>query len=236
MQFCYHQEAGATQILLEGEKFRHIYKSRRSCAESKLWLRNLRDDFLYAYRCQECKREQALLILESQHEFKNIPKYPLNIALAMIEPKNIEKILPFLNEMGCEKLILFWADLSQRHFRIDEKRLQRILHSSSEQCGRSDCVQLEILPHLQAVFEADSTLMLFDFEGKGLENIVVSKSPATIAIGPEGGFSPKEKQFAKEAKIQLICGGNLILRSETAATYIQANAHLFYDIIPHSES
>ena len=114
MQFLYHKEAKNSSIFLEKEEFLHL-KVRRVKEGESLNLRNLQDDFLYTYRISDLKRNSCVLSLSSQEENLTF-KSGVNLALGVIEPKIVEKILPFFNEMGLEKLILVYCEFFAKKF------------------------------------------------------------------------------------------------------------------------
>ena len=133
MQFLYHQAAGARLIQLNKGELLHLM-ALRLAPQSELFLRNLKDDYLYLYELIELGKKNATLLFKDKKE-KRRTKSLSSLALAVIEPKILERLLPFLNELNLGKLILVYADFSQRNFRIDFQRLERILIHSCEQCG-----------------------------------------------------------------------------------------------------
>jgi len=105
-------------------------------------------------------------------------------------------------------------------------RWQEILRSACRQCGRT------VLPDLKtpvsfedsvtnAVQENTLCLILWENEEKtDLKTFLRSmpQAPQVFAmVGPEGGFTTDEINFAKKSGFKLISLGKRILRSETAA-------------------
>ncbi|TNB62436.1 16S rRNA (uracil(1498)-N(3))-methyltransferase [Campylobacter helveticus] len=213
MQFLYHKEAKNPYIFLEKEDFLHL-KVRRVREGESLNLRNFEDDILYTYQVSTLKRNSCILNLIAQNQIKN-PKSGVSLALAVIEPKVLEKILPFFNEMGLEKLILVYCEFSQKNFKIDETRLKKILINSCEQCGRGDLMQIEIYESIDSFLKAYPKVVLVDFEGEKKE---FSKE-VLYFIGAEGGFSKSEREKIKE-KIAL--NSPFILKSQSAALGVLA--------------
>lgn len=216
MQFIYHPNAGESIIKLEGEQYRHLYKSRRTKQAQILKFRNLFDDYLYLYHQTLITRSNATLHLQEAIFSPNKPTHKTHIILAMISFKSIQKMLPFLNELGVEKLSLFYADFSQRDEKIDPKKIQSILINSSQQCGRSDLLKIDYFDHLKEVLELYPQINVFDFGGEALSSLM---TPDPILIGPEGGFSPKEKEILKNFPTYST-QQDLILRSESACIFV----------------
>ncbi|MBS4235370.1 16S rRNA (uracil(1498)-N(3))-methyltransferase [Campylobacter vulpis] len=208
MQFLYHKEAKNPCIFLEKEAFLHL-KVRRVKEGESLNLRNFQDDFLYTYKISDVKRNSCVLNLSSQKEILTF-KSGVSLALGVIEPKILEKILPFFNEMGLQKLILVYCEFSQKNFKIDKKRLEKILINSCQQCGRGDLMELELYENVDHFLTIYPKVVLVDFEGEKKE----FDKDTLYFIGAEGGFSQSEKRKIKD-KIAL--NSPFILKSQSAA-------------------
>lgn len=207
MQFLYHAEAGKESLKLKGEEFTHL-KARRVKENDDLALRNLEDDFIYHYKISNLQRNSCVLDFLNK-TLKPSPKSALNLALAVIDVKILEKTLPFLNELGVANLHLVFTEFSQRNFKLDFKRLDKIIISSCEQCGRSHKMQIQNYKNVQEFNQVFPNAILIDFEGEDKE----FDENKVYFIGPEGGFSQKEKQLFKE-KIRLKSPN--ILKSQSA--------------------
>jgi 16S rRNA (uracil1498-N3)-methyltransferase len=113
------------------------------------------------------------------------------------------------------------------HTRVD--RLQAIAVEAAEQTGRLDVPQVlepVKLERLIADWDASRKVLFCDEGGDAkpvLEAISPSRqggrgSPWAILIGPEGGFSPKERQTLRSLPyITAATLGPRILRADTAA-------------------
>ncbi|MDO5045245.1 16S rRNA (uracil(1498)-N(3))-methyltransferase [Campylobacter sp.] len=189
MKFLYSSEAKNEKIYLENEQFLHL-KARRAKVGDRIDVRNLKDGQNYIYEIDEITRKSVGLSLVFAHSVESFES-EFSIAWAVVDTKIIEKTLPFLNEMGVCKLIFFYADLSQRNFKIDTKRLERILIGSSEQCGRNSLMKIEIYKNLDELLKSYKNIALVDFGGEKLENY---NGKELLVIGPEGGFSQNERE------------------------------------------
>lgn len=214
MQFSYHPQAGEESLKIEGELYTHLYKSRRTKNTQILSFRNLVDDFVYLYTQESIDRKSASLRLKEKKSLPILSSNQTHIILSIIEGKTLQKLLPFLNELGVQKLTLFYAEYSQRNEKIDLDKLQKILINSSQQCGRSNTLKLEVLGNLLEVLKCYPHIGVFDFGGERLE-----KTTLPILVGCEGGFSPKEREILKNFP-KYSTKENLILKSESACVYI----------------
>ena len=208
MRFCYHPEAGAPQLRVEGERFVHLFKARRHRSGEALAFRNLGDRYRYDYQIAQIDRRRAELTLLSAQEDPAIASGPAHLAWCVVDPKVIERTLPMLNELGLKRLSLIWCAKSQRNFRLDADRMARIVIASCEQCGRSDPMVIESMDY--GAFKSAHTLAWLAPGGAPLSRSALADR--VLLIGPEGGFASEE--VAKEPVFGL--GAEQILRSETA--------------------
>lgn len=209
MQFLYHERAKDELIKLEKEEARHI-KVRREQNKSLFYFRNLEDDFLYTYLSMDEKKIHFKLVKKEEKPSKS-PSFSL--ALAMIEPKQIEQVLIYLNELNCKVLYLIYTKYSQKHFKLDENRIKKILINSCKQCNRSKILEIKIFYKLSDFLASFPDTIAIDFSGKDMS----LDTKSLYFIGPEGGFSKDELALFKN--IKKLQTSN-ILRSKTAAIAI----------------
>ncbi|AKF25668.1 16S rRNA methyltransferase [Sulfurovum lithotrophicum] len=212
MQYLYNEEAGRPQLILEGDAHRYLFKVRRHKADDILYLRNLKDGLLYRYTVTHIDKRSAILALQESSLLEVKASKPLHIGWCVIDPKNIEKVLPSLNEMGVEKITFIYCKRSQKSFKPDFKRLEKILLNSSQQSGRSVMMQLELAEDLESFLKEYPQSKMLNFS----ENNFISEGEVeTIVIGCEGGFHEGEVAlFAPENIVGF--DTPLILKSESA--------------------
>ncbi len=113
------------------------------------------------------------------------------------------------------------------------ERLCRISESAAAQSGRG-CVPYVgsasgFAEMLQKAREADIALFCYEGGGENIADIlsaigdeVRGKNHFTVAalIGPEGGFSQKEADAARDAGLRFCSLGSRILRTETAGSHV----------------
>ncbi len=217
MQYLYHKQSGEESLLLKGDEHRYIFKVRRHREGEIIGLRNLKDDKLYSYKIDSMSRKEALLVLKKSKSLLIRAKKRLHIGWCIIEPKNIEKILPTLNEMGVDKISFIICSRSQKNFKIDYKRLERIVLNSSQQCGRSELMRLELIDSLEEFLNQNPNAVALNFSNNFLgEDISID----TIVVGCEGGFTEKEIELFRDSVVGL--DSPLILKSESAICAVTA--------------
>jgi len=212
MLYLYHKEASQPQLTLTGDEHRYIFKVRRHKVDDLLYLRNLEDGLLHRYIITHIDKRNVILELKESQVLEVKAKKSLHIGWCIIDPKSIEKVITSLNEMGVEKITFIYCKRSQKSFKIDFKRLEKILLNSSQQSGRSEMMKLEMAEDLESFLTKNPQSMMLNFS----ENRIGSQSNIdTIVIGCEGGFHEDEiAQFTADTIIGL--DTPLVLKSESA--------------------
>ena len=218
MQFVYGEFAGEQKASLKIAEYAHIFKVRRVGIGTTLYWRNLKDDTLYTYKVEEMSKKEAILNLISTLKDENSSPCSLHVGWCIVDPKIIEKNIAMLKEMGVAKISFVYADFSQKNYKIDEKKLERILINSSEQCGRSSLMEIEVCESVEKYLKTYIKSCIIDFS----QEYLTQNGPITnFLVGPEGGFSQEERQLFKNRDIFGLKSQN-ILKSETAVVGVCA--------------
>lgn len=218
MVYLFQKEAGKPQLTLLGDEHRYIFKVRRHKAGDTLYLRNLEDRLLHRYRIAAIDKQSVLLELQESQRHEVQAKVPLHIGWCVIEPKNIEKVLPSLNEMGVERITFIYCKRSQKGFTLDFKRLEKILLNSSQQSGRSTMMRLDTAENLQAFLSQNPKSYLLNFSEEKLSR---EMQIDTIVVGCEGGMSEDETALFEPHNI-IGLDTPLVLKSESAVCAVAA--------------
>ena len=218
MQYLYHPNAGASHLILTGDEHRYIFKVRRHRVGDTIRLRNLEEQILYGYIIDSIDKKQASLLLSSQRELRLEAKQALHIGWCLIDPKNIEKILPTLNEIGVAKITFIDCQRSQKNFKLDFVRLDKILLNSSQQCGRSVMMQLDRCKSIEEFLRENPNAFMLNFS---TQTISADTNIETIIVGCEGGFTSEEHHLVAKERV-VAFNSSLILRSESAVCAISS--------------
>ncbi len=219
MIFLYSDEAGKERLKLRGEEHKYLAKVRRHKMGDTVSLRNPQDSkTLYRYTIEAISARDLILTLQSQEEEEVKPTRRLHLGWCMIDPKSIEKVLPSLNELGVGKISFIYCARSQKNFKPDFKRFNRILKASNQQCGRSDFMEFALFDTLKSFLATYPDVKVFDF----CENVLRNESGfRDVLIGCEGGFSKEEKELLASKEVFRL-DTPLVLRSESAACAVAA--------------
>jgi 16S rRNA (uracil1498-N3)-methyltransferase len=213
MQFTYDEFCGGNILEIKDEVYNYIIKARRHKIDDEIYFRNLKDNNIYLYRVNNIDKKKALLDLISSEEKVLLNEKSLHLGWCIVDPKTIEKYITSLNEMGVDKITFIYSDYSQKNFKINIEKLEKILINSSCQCGRSNIIKLDICKNVETFIKENNDTYFLDFSEISIDN--KKDEIKTLIIGCEGGFSNKEREtFNKDNIVGF--NSNLILRSETA--------------------
>lgn len=131
MQFIYDKNAKNELLKIEDENYNYIVKARRHKLDDILDFRNLEDDFLYSYKISQIDKKSLFLNLLKKEEkiIENSKK--IHLAWCVVDPKTIYENIASLNELGVDKITFVYSDFSQKNFKINFEKLEKILINSS---------------------------------------------------------------------------------------------------------
>jgi 16S rRNA (uracil1498-N3)-methyltransferase len=216
MQYLFHKHSGDTTLTLEGDEHRYIFKVRRHREGEVIALRNLVDEQIYFYKIISLTKKEGHLLLENSKILQVVAKKKLHIAWCVIDPKSVEKVLPTLNEMGVDSITFIYCSRSQKSFKPDFKRLEKILLNSSQQSGRSSLMKLTMAKDLNSFLQEHKEAVMLNFSKQILNE---GSHVGTFVVGCEGGFTAKELALFDSKNIMGL-DTPLILKSESAVCAI----------------
>jgi 16S rRNA (uracil1498-N3)-methyltransferase len=217
MKFILSADAGLKELSVSGEEYKYLIKVRRHGIGDLIAFRsraNLSEE--YRYRLDRTDGRNAYFTLQSHHDAPCEALQKLHIGWCLVDPKTIEKTLPMLSELGVSKITFIHCRRSQRNFRLDFDRFNRIMESSIMQCGRTSLIELAESPALSTFLAANPEAVILDFTDEVLRSDEVT---GTVVIGCEGGFDESERKHFAAHRVRAL-KSSMILRSETAVVAI----------------
>lgn len=147
-------------------------------------------------------------------------RLPLHAYVAILKKDNFELAVQKMTELGITDITPVLSDRTVKTG-YNKERLEKIIAEAVEQSGQS------ILPILHTEMTLEDAVedvairqyvgLVFD-EPDILETPPsLTQKPVSFFIGPEGGWTEKERQFFRENNIYAVSLGNTTLRGETAA-------------------
>ena len=143
--------------------------------------------------------------------------------IALIRFERIELLVEKATELGVERIAFFAAERSEKGLdRAAPKRLERwrrIAREASEQSRRVRVPEIAGPVVFREVLDtAEGRLFLLDEAPGGTPPLVALPADrVSLLVGPEGGWTERERALAHEAGWRSLSLGPSILRTETAA-------------------
>jgi 16S rRNA (uracil1498-N3)-methyltransferase len=211
--------AGASLELGEGQS-RYLVAVMRQAVGDEVAVFNGRDG---EWRARVDKVGKRAVTLSAQARTRPQETGPdLDLVIALVKRVRLETIVEKAAELGARRVQPVVTERTNAdHTRVD--RLQAIAVEASEQTGRLDVPQVlepVKLEKLLASWDEGRRLLFCDEAGDAapVSAAVKGGGPWAILIGPEGGFSPKEREALRSLPYAVAASlGPRILRADTAA-------------------
>lgn len=164
---------------------------------------------------------------ESEAEVKT------NLFLAVLKKENFELAAQKAVECGISEITPLLTEKTVK-LNINSERIKKIIKEASEQSGRAIVAEINQPINLKDFIPKKGELVLFlNKDGQdifalnnNIENTNFEK--INILIGPEGGWSDDEINFAQRNEFKIASLGKLTLRAETAVTVASYLANRFF--------
>lgn len=164
------------------------------------------------------KKSLKIKILESKKVF--VPEKKITLFMSVIKKENFELVCEKATELGVTKIVPVVTERTLQK-NLNRERVEKILVEASEQCGRGNLPILGDQMTLIEVIENYSDVFVCDLS-EGNNQLSSTKLQTTthnqigILIGPEGGWTEKEREMFKEKSMMTVSLGETVLRAETA--------------------
>jgi 16S rRNA (uracil1498-N3)-methyltransferase len=155
------------------------------------------------------------------------PGARIDLFASLIRFERFEDLIEKATELGVAHIVPVAAERSEKGLaRAAEKRLprwRRIAREASEQSRRARLPEIESpIELMEAVREESAHRLLLDEEAAPgiLGALPVNRKPddsIALLVGPEGGWTDRERAAIVEAGWRAVSLGSTILRAETAA-------------------
>lgn len=155
-------------------------------------------------------------VVESRGPAGGEPGHRLTVCQALLRGDHLEPVIRHGTEIGIAEFQLIVTercvarDLSPRKL----QRLGVVAREAAEQSERGRIPPIHAPVPLAEAVSASSVLLYERHDGQRLSAL---EPPASLVIGPEGGFTPAEVAAAERAGSVIAGLGPRILRSETVA-------------------
>ncbi len=188
------------------------------------------------YSCVVKNLDPLEIEVESEIENSRESRLRVFLGFSLLKGDHNELIIQRCTELGVSA---FFPFLSERTVvkpdgKEDKRilRLRKIAEESAKQCRRNLIPEVHAYSSFREVLDIDAEIRYLPYEGLlgssdtlwNEINSLSSEKSILFLIGPEGGFSDKEVNLAKEKGFRFVSLGKRMLRAETAAIYCAALA------------
>lgn len=160
------------------------------------------------------KSSLKVKILNSRKVY--VPEKKITLFLSIIKKENFELVCEKATELGVTSIVPVITERTLQK-NLNRERVEKILVEASEQCGRGDIPTLAEAVNLQDAIFNYPNIIVCDMGGEAVSRLSLSTNHLSLLIGPEGGWTEKEREMFKEKSMAIVSLGETVLRAETAA-------------------
>jgi 16S rRNA (uracil1498-N3)-methyltransferase len=208
-------------VILTLDQSRYLTSVMRQAIGAEVALFNGRDGEWTATLTETGKRGSLLKVDEQVRPMALGPD--LDLIIALVKRGRVETIVEKAAELGVRRVRLTVTRRTNVDF-VKLGRLDAIAMEAAEQTGRLDVPTVEDPEKLADILDGwdPARKLVFCDEGgdalPAFQALAGSQAPAAILIGPEGGFSPEERERLRSLPfVTPVSLGPRILRADTAA-------------------
>jgi 16S rRNA (uracil1498-N3)-methyltransferase len=167
------------------------------------------------YKINELEEKAVHLVHETDMQ-PRIPKRKVLLAWSLLKKDKNEWVIQKATELGVSHFLPIITERTEKTG-FDEGRAHKIAIEASEQCGRHDIPKVQEPQSLQSVVgEYHEHIPVFYADMEGDQPLVSELDKVLVLVGPEGGWSDKEREYFAQKSIPHIGLGDFTLRAETA--------------------
>jgi 16S rRNA (uracil1498-N3)-methyltransferase len=208
-------------VILTLDQSRYLTSVMRQAIGAQVLLFNGRDGEWTATLTENGKRGALLKVDALARPMALGPD--LDLIIALVKRGRVETIVEKAAELGVRRVRLTVTRRTNVDF-VKLGRLDAIAMEAAEQTGRLDVPTVEDPEKLSEILDGwdPARKLVFCDEGgdalPAFQALAGSQAPAAILIGPEGGFSPEERERLRSLPfVTPVSLGPRILRADTAA-------------------
>jgi 16S rRNA (uracil1498-N3)-methyltransferase len=208
------------RLTLLGDECKHIVKVlRKNIGDELTVVDGIGNE--YNVEIEKIGKNEIYCKILNKSENKNESKIDITLGCALIKGERFDWLVEKVTEIGVKKIIPM---LTERVLIKNAKveRWRKISISAMKQSKRGYLPIIEDLQNFEDIIRKSShyelKIIAHEKENtKTINNLSGSKIQSSILlIGPEGGFTDEEIEFANKSNFEIISFGKTRLRTETA--------------------
>lgn len=172
---------------------------------------------------QIIKKSETALTLRIIERRSELARVPLSLIVGLSRPQTVKKVIQAAGLFGIESVIFLSSENGEKSYLQSHSLLPKEIHQELILAIEQSCDTriptvsvISSLKHVDTDFKT-SQRFLFDIHGRSLKEIkLIPNSQCIVSIGPEAGWSDKEKDFFVKHDFVSHSFGERVLRVETA--------------------
>ncbi|WP_372368426.1 16S rRNA (uracil(1498)-N(3))-methyltransferase [Candidatus Uabimicrobium sp. HlEnr_7] len=222
-------------LTIDGSEANHIINARRAQIgeEIKLFDKNAK---CYNALIVSLSKRKVNVEIVSEYVYENTFPVQLNLVQALVKSKKWDLILQTSMELGLQTLTPMTCDYVAAGINTAgrKERWSKVLLAAAKQSERPYLLNVQETQTFTNVLEQKNSQILIAHTAPNIPSMhsvlkeLALDKPLVVVIGPEGGFSEKEVEKARQQNIKFFSLGKQILRAETATAAIIANVHFYF--------
>ncbi len=209
------------EVVLSAEESRHALRVYRKSPGELIYLTDGKGHLIHGEIAQT--RNHLARIAVRKVEFHPFPREnQLEVGIAIIRPNRMDWAVEKLTELGVQRIVPLLCQYNSIR-QIKTEHLRKVMISALKQSRQFYLPELlppVLFPDWLKQITGSRTRRFLahpTHQPSPLTDPLPPVDHLTLAIGPEGGFHPREVEAAQQNGFQLLPLGSTTLRTETAA-------------------
>ncbi|MDC0521394.1 16S rRNA (uracil(1498)-N(3))-methyltransferase [Candidatus Marinimicrobia bacterium] len=214
-------------FFLDKDESHHLINVLRFKVDSTIWLT---DGEGGTYHCRIDNFTNKNIVEGSvidSYVNQNELSYHIHLGLPIIKNSRMKIAVEKSVELGIKELTPLYLDRSIKST-VSSQKMTSVMRSGVKQSMRSIIPKINSVSKLEQWYDSEALNVVASIEAEDtltfFKDVVISAVNANkkiaILIGPEGGFSLKEKEFINDNKFLKVNVAKAVLRAETAVVSI----------------
>jgi 16S rRNA (uracil1498-N3)-methyltransferase len=222
------------QFALAPEAAQHVAKSLRLKTGDSLTVFDGRGGE-YEAVIQRVERDRVDVKLGPWHDVDRESLLDVGLVQGLPEADKMDWIIQKAAELGvswiqpivCERSVV---RLSGERAARREAHWRRVAVAACEQCGRNRIPDVRPTLGFQSwiAVASNNRRWMFVRDGTPMAEMPPPEGPLELLVGPEGGFSERERDLAESRAFEPVALGRRVLRTETAPVVAMAAMHALW--------
>ncbi|MBT1248503.1 MULTISPECIES: 16S rRNA (uracil(1498)-N(3))-methyltransferase [unclassified Thermosipho (in: thermotogales)] len=168
----------------------------------------------YTVKIEKIEKKKSFgIILESKH-IEKLQEKNLILFAPSGKWERLRWLIEKSVELGVDKIYITKTKYSNRNYTEKPEKIELVIRNSAKQCTRVYFPDFRFITFDEIPKYATQKTFFLDLSGEKIPEKF--DSSISFIVGPEGGFSPREKEFLTK-NFTSVSLGKKILRFETAA-------------------